>query len=136
MSICARSPLVLFCFLKLTCSTLQSTVILDLSIILIHFTSDNIVKLVLFETDFTLQTRYKHLEARHRGTVVTFKYIIKLQCNFDDYIYLCFLQSQSNYFCIKVSCTHSYTQLKQHYCTSFSLRFRQTAVLDQGIDGF
>ena len=91
-------------FLKLTCSTLQSAVILDSSSILIRILFQKSLSNLCSSKLTSLCERAKHLEARHRGAYVTFLkiYIIKVQWNFDDYIYLCFLQSQSNYLCISV----------------------------------
>ena len=101
--------------LKLTCSTLQSAVILDSSIILIRISLQtslwNLCSLKLT----SLCEGAKHLEARHRGAVVTFKYIyyktsVQLWWL---YIPVFFTITIKLSLCISVSCTHSYTQLKQ-----------------------
>ena len=65
-------------FLKLTCSTLQSAVILDSSIILIRISLQrslsNLCSLKL--TSLCERTKHLHVKARHCDAYVTFKYIL------------------------------------------------------------
>ena len=64
-------------FLKLTCSTFQSAVILDSSIILICISLQTSLSNLHSSKLTSLCERAKHPEARHHGAYVRLKYVIQ-----------------------------------------------------------